>query len=205
MLSDAEFKKIMGGLIIMAVRILHCGKSIKNYNLCIEKKVAGFTKRVAEKGDLVYLAVKKGGSTICGARGVLSEVTLDKPWEDSERYIQAYKMTDVEYCNPFDLSILTEAGGKYWSVKYIQGSKEIKDEKAIELLEKSFNDNKQESFQAIYEDEQEEIEQDDIDEEEVDDRYAVTKEQINIMGTFETVRFINETDPYMGLEQSVNT
>ena len=42
----------------MSVRILHCGKSIANYNLCIEHKVAGFTKRGKNIGDIIYLVVK---------------------------------------------------------------------------------------------------------------------------------------------------
>jgi len=36
------------------------------------------------------------------------------------------------------------------------------------------------------------------------DDESILTEQIKIMGTFETIRFINETDPIMGLEQSVN-
>lgn len=42
----------------MAIRILHCGSSIENYELCIKEKVAGFIARSAEQGDLVYLAVR---------------------------------------------------------------------------------------------------------------------------------------------------
>ncbi len=189
----------------MAVRILHCGKSIENYNLCAEKRVAGFTKRVAEKGDIVYVAVKVGKSTICGVRGRLDEVTMDKPWEDSDRYVQAFKMIDVEFCKPFDLKILAEPGGQYWPIKYIQGSKEIKDERAIELLEQTFVANKQESLQRLEEDlDSEEEYEEEYDEEEMSEDEVALQEHIKIMGTFETVRFLNETDPYMGLENSVN-
>ena len=195
----------------MATRILHCGKSIENYNLCIEKKVAGFTKRVADEGDLIYFAVKKSNSTICGARGYLSQLTIQKPWEDSERFVQAYTIRDLEYCKPFDLSILSEAGGKYWVLKYVQGSKEIKDEDAKKLLDDSFHAFKQTQFEKLDEEEQDQdvngIEEMGIETNigniKLDDESILT-EQIKIMGTFETIRFINETDPIMGLEQSVN-
>ena len=43
---------------------------------------------------------------------------------------------------PFEISILSEAGGKYWAMKYIQGSKPINDEDAIKLLEQEFLNNK---------------------------------------------------------------
>jgi len=192
----------------MAVRILHCGKSIENYNLCAEHKVAGFPKRVADKGDIVYLAVKYGNSTVCGARGVLSETTIDKPWRDFDRYIQAYKMTDMAYCEPFDLSVLSEAGGPYWVLKYAQGAKEIKDSKAIEILESNFSQNKIKDFHKLKVAEselpQDENQTESVEEEEYIDGQDETQDPINILGTFETVRFKSEQNPYMGLERSVN-
>ncbi len=192
----------------MAVRILHCGKSVENYNLCAEHKLAGFTKRVAEKGDTVYFAVKYGNNTICGARGVLSEITIDKPWRDSDRYIQAYKMIDVEFCKPFGLSVLSEAGGQYWVLKYAQNAKKIKDKKAIEILEAEFFSNKQEEFYKLkvaeLEPMQDEGQEETEDEAEYIEEPDEEQETIEIMGTFETVRFVNETHPYMGLERSVN-
>ncbi len=192
----------------MAIRILHCGKSIENYNLCVEHKVAGFPKRYAEKGDTVYVAVKRGSETICGARGTLAEETIDKPWPDSDRYIQAFKMTDVEYCQPFDLTVLADVGGKYWALKYIQNSKAIKDQGAIELLEENFNRNKQDSFEKLYaagSDDGDDVGEDEDDEAVIGGTGgAAAQDPINIMGTFATVRFVNETDQYMGLERSVN-
>ncbi len=187
----------------MAIRILHCGKSVENYNLCAEKQVAGFTKRVAEGGDTVYLAVKAGKTTVCGARGKLSEPTMDKPWDDSERYVQAFKMTEMEYCEPFDLTVLAEPGGRYWPIKYIQNSKEIKDDLALELLERHFSTNKTDVFQKLEVEADVEDDSEEVDEETVGEEIEA-QEHIKIMGTFETVRFINETDPYMGLEKAVN-
>jgi hypothetical protein len=202
-----KHQKKTKGSEVMSVRILHCGKSIENYNLCAEHKVAGFTKRYAEKGDTVYIAVKSDNATICGVRGVLTEATLDKPWKDYDRYIQAFKMSDVEYCKPFDLTILAEAGGRHWVLKYIQNSKAIKDQGAIVLLDEAFTLNKQATFeklhQANYDSGDDAVEDDEINEDGTGDA-AVSQEPIEIMGTFETVRFVNETDQYMGLERSVN-
>lgn len=130
----------------MAVRILHCGKSVENYNLCIEHKVAGFIKRVAEKGDLVYFAVKIGKTSYCGARAILDEITDYKPWEDRDSYVQCYRIVNLEFCTPFELKILSEVGGKYWSVKYVQSAKTINDSAAISLLDEKFKSSIQDSF-----------------------------------------------------------
>ncbi len=192
----------------MAVRILHCGKSVENYNLCAEHKIAGFPKRVAERGDIIYLAVRHENATVCGARGVLSELTIDKPWQDSDRYIQAYKMVEVEFCEPFDISVLSEAGGQHWVLKYAQNAKEIKDKKAIEVLEINFSQNKTEVFYKLNATDLESTK--DENQEETEDALEDIgepnegQETIKIMGTFETVRFVNETHPQMGLERSVN-
>ena len=77
------------------VRILHCGKSIKNYYLCIESRIVGFTQRFSSggTGDQIYIAVNVNGKSLCGVRALLGEITDQKPeWEDSERYIRCYKI-----------------------------------------------------------------------------------------------------------------
>jgi len=38
----------------MSYRILHCGKPLANYYLCVEHKVAGFVIRGPESGDKVF-------------------------------------------------------------------------------------------------------------------------------------------------------
>jgi len=189
----------------VSVRILHCGKSLENYNICLKEKVAGFTRRVAEKGDQIYIAVRKGKKTICGGRGILSEPILDKPWEDADRYVQAFKMTNVEYCEPIDLSILANTGGKHWSMYYIQGSKEIKDVAAIKLLEENFEANKQREFIFLEYEQHEEESKLSKENEVFSDNETTSEEKLDIMGTFETIKFISETDPVMGLEKLVNT
>jgi hypothetical protein len=140
---NVELKqKEIKGAVLMSVRILHCGNSIVNYNICIKERVVGFSKRVAQIGDIIYLATKYEGSTFCGARGIIEEVTDYKPWEDPELYIQSYSLGNIEYCKPFELNILSSVGGKYWGVKYTQSSKAIKDQSAIDLLENKFSTNK---------------------------------------------------------------
>lgn len=44
----------------MAVRILHCSKSLENYYLCLTEKISGFINRGPQPGDLIYLVVKVG-------------------------------------------------------------------------------------------------------------------------------------------------
>ncbi|RKQ13337.1 hypothetical protein [Ureibacillus endophyticus] len=188
-------------------RILHCTNNINNYNLCVQEEVAGFRTRIAEKGDMVYFAVINDKATICGARGILEELTDYKPWEDADNYVQSWKIKDIEYCNPFELKVLADIGGNSWALKYVQASKTIKDQEAIELLNNVFISNKTNDFKLIS------LEGDEISEdsysgdiEEIDDfegneDYSI--EKLDIMGTFQTIRFRNETDRVRGLEPLV--
>ena len=41
-------------------RTLHCSKNFNNFNICLDHKVAGFTHRGQNSGDLIYLLVKQG-------------------------------------------------------------------------------------------------------------------------------------------------
>lgn len=195
----------------MNTRILHCSDSLENYYLCLEKKVSGFINRGPSTGDLIYLVVKIGKKSFCGARFTLDDVTDYKPWADSDNYVQSFNITTVEFCTPFEISILSQVGGKYWSLKYIQGAKPIKDNVASELLDEVFKDNlRNDLFKFISEDNSEE---ENISEEEVvieDEQTAqevileVPDLKIDIMGTFQTIHFYNETDKVRGLEVLVN-
>jgi hypothetical protein len=186
----------------MAYRILHCGKSIENYNLCIEHKITGFTKRGQNTGDIIYLAVKVKKQTLCGLRAKLSDPTDIKPWEDADNYVSCFMMEDVEYCKPFDIKILSKVGGPHWGLKYLQGSKAIEDEDAIKLLDKSFDENRTDKpifFEPV---EAPPVEPPPETPEEPSDE--PTEEAITIMGTFQTIKFKNETDKIRGLEILVN-
>jgi hypothetical protein len=196
----------------MAVRILHCSKSLENYYLCLTEKVAGFIDLGPQSGDLVYLAVKVGKKSFCGARFMLGEPTDYKPWVDSEKYINVLTILKVEYCNPFDISILSEVGGKYWGLKYAQRSKPIGDKEAIQILNETFEKNKTQTLYQFdppaVEHESEEIENEEITIENEQELKRLEKEipdvKVNIMGTFQTVQFSNETDKIKGLETLVN-
>lgn len=191
----------------MGYRILHCANNIENYNLCIQEKVAGFTTRVAEKGDIVYFSVKINKQSVCGARAVLDELTDFKPWEDSDNYVQVWRVKDMEYCKPFELNMLADVGGQYWAIKYLQRSKTIKDQEAIDLLNETFVGSKTNEFvvltneesnnQVQFFEDKEDIDEDDIDTE------ILQEDKLKIMGTFQTIRFRNETDPVRGLEPLV--
>jgi hypothetical protein len=130
----------------MSTRILHCSTSVENYNICVEQQIAGFSHRGPQPDDLIYLAVKFGKKTLCGARFKLNELTDLKPWTDSARYIHRLSVKDIEFCQPFDISLLSQAGGKSWSIKYIQGSKPILDQLACDLLNEEFTNYKIDKF-----------------------------------------------------------
>lgn len=185
----------------MAYRILHCGKSIENYNLCIEHKIAGFTKRGKNIGDIIYLVVKVKKQSLCGLRAKLSDATDIKPWDDADNYVSCFMMEDIEYCKPFDIKVLAKVGGKHWGPKYLQGSKAIEDD-AIKLLDETFNKNRTDQptfFEPI---EKPPIKTPLEPLEEAPDEPP--EEPITIMGTFQTIKFKNETDKFRGLEKLVN-
>ncbi|MEK4824473.1 hypothetical protein NSS71_07935 [Niallia sp. FSL W8-0951] len=182
----------------MSVRILHCSKSINNYNICVKEKVVGFSKRLAETGDLIYIVVKHDKVTYCGVRGVIGEQTDYKPWENSELYVQSFNLENIEYCKPFNLSILASVGGKSWGIKYTQASKAIRDEEAINLLNEEFNVNKTNEFHSFLENDHEDVVIEDETLENVDN------DELDIMGTFLTVKFHSEQHKSRGLETLVN-
>lgn len=193
----------------MNVRILDCSTSIKNYNLCINEKVAGFTRKTAQYGDIVYFAVKSDKKLLCGARALLSDLTDYKPWEDSDRYRQCFSIKNIEYCVPFELNILSQIEHSYWHLLFVRSSKAIKDDKAIVLLDNTFSDNKINTFYLFQNNnsdlntEDEQIECDDNlihNQSNID----IDNEQVKIMGTFQTINFYNETDKNRGLETLVN-
>ncbi|MFK3936564.1 hypothetical protein ACI2JA_03480 [Alkalihalobacillus sp. NPDC078783] len=190
----------------MNTRILHCGDSIENYHICINEKVVGFKKRTASIGDIVYLAVKIDGVALCGARGTIAEVTDYRPWFEGGIYLQSFLLSNVEYCDPFELKELASAGGKHWSLKYVQASKPIKDVEAVKILEELFKANRTKDLNAFNktttEDKDIELESEKVNKELND--FNESDEEISIMGTFMTINFQNEQDKIKGLEPLVN-
>jgi hypothetical protein len=130
----------------MTHRILHCGKSIENYYICVEERIAGFSNRAPTLGDTVYLVVKVGNSSLCGARGKLGDVTKTRPWKDAINYPNVRALEQLEFCEPFDVIVLKSVGGNSWHLKYFQSAKAIKEPEAVQLLEKAFNANRRETF-----------------------------------------------------------
>ena len=194
----------------MACRILHCGKSVRNYDICVDQKVAGFIQRVGNTGDIVYLVVKVNDQSMCGARGVLSQLTDNKPWPDAERYKQCFILRTIEYCKPFKINILSRLDNRNWYLKYVQAAKTILDQKAIDLLEQSFTSGRTDLFCRYNEESYEESTEivdlaiDVIEESGSEDATVSEEEKINIMGTFQTINFTSETDKRHGLESLVN-
>lgn len=195
----------------MATRTLHCSDNYENYNICLNNLIAGFGHRGPLPNDKIYLVVKKDRRSLCGARFELDTVTDERPWEDSDKYVLCYSIKNVEFCNFFDLEFLSEVGGNYWTLKYLQGSKTF-DEVASKRLDEEFARHKCDQRQylkmeskksnKVYnkEPEEEEINDDEIE--------KIIKEvpeaEIKIMGTFQTINFQNETDKLKGLESLVN-
>lgn len=195
----------------MAVRILHCSDNLENYNICVNQKICGFANRGANPGDLVYLAVKINGVSLCGARFTLGSVTDECPWNDGATYVNILYAKTVEFCKPFKLDILKSIGGPYWGLKYAQGAKTILDSNAISALDSEFSKNASECEVEMPESIKKTtktIKDDDSDSVENEkDAEIVQKEapdvKINIMGTFQAIQFQNETDKLNGLEKLV--
>lgn len=163
----------------------------------------------------VYIVVKAENKSLCGARGKLKEPTDFRPWKDSDQYPQCFSLGEIEYCQPFDISILEQTGEKYWTLKYVQSSKNITDPLALELLQHAFEQNRtNDLFQfqqppAVNDPdkpaEAEELETDKVTEENYQEILeAVPDVNINITSTYVTVKFENETDKIKGLEPLVN-
>lgn len=204
---------IRKGLILLSVRILHCGKSLENYRLCINEGVAGFTRRGPKAGDLIYLAVKVGKKTLCGARGHLIDVTGRRPWDDADSYPVAYDMSIDGFCDPFELSFLSELGGAYWNLKYLQGAKPIDDPAVQDALNTAFTQcarNEVHLFQdedlggqmSLLDEEGDELELE--IKKELTERTSDDDLGLSIMGTFLTIKFHSEQHAVSGLETLVN-
>lgn len=197
----------------MSCRILHCGKLLDNYNLCVEHSVAGFSTRGPEKDDIIFLVVKHKEQTLCGLRARLGELTDQQPWPDSDRYVLAYKLIDIEYADPFDIRFLVDYGGKHWPLKFLQGAKAIKNEKAVQALTNAFDKHRVEQPMRLFKEndlntEEKEEEEDtllEVDPSELSEvLLEVPEAKVSVMGTFQTISFKNETDALRGLESLAN-
>jgi ABC-type sugar transport system ATPase subunit len=56
---------------------------------------------------------------------ILDEPTDHKPWADADSYVNALSVSNIEFCQPFDIAILSAASEKSWGIKHLQGSKAV--------------------------------------------------------------------------------
>ncbi|MCB0519356.1 MAG: hypothetical protein KDD27_10465 [Saprospiraceae bacterium] len=169
--------------------------------------MAGFSNRGPQSGDQVYLAVKQGKKLYIGARFLLDEVTDRKPWPDAERYLHAMTVKDVEFCEPFELTELHHFD-PYWYLKFVQGSKPINSNEALQYLKGHFESAiTKDLYHFVDMEEEATEEQPETIEDEKEAAKIIRKSPelgVSIMGTFQTVRFANESDKIKGLEVLVN-
>ncbi len=195
----------------MAIRVLHCGKSLLNYHVCLSEQIFGFTRRGQKLGDLVYLVVKHEGATVCGMRGRLAEMTDAKPWPDAERYAVSYTLEDVAYSEPFDIQFLAAIGGTHWTLKYLQGARTIQDESVVERFAQVFENHRTDSPVRLGDEVEIELEHEaetysipsEVEAHESEELDEILDAKIKVLGTFQTIRFRNETDRLQGLEPLV--
>ena len=97
----------------------------------------------------------------------------------------------------------------YWTLKYFQGAKPL-DAKAIAAMAETFEQNKcneRQYFNIKSENKHTDIDETDSDIHDSEVESILTEvpdAEIKIMGTFQTVSFLNETDKLRGLENLVN-
>ncbi|WP_152052707.1 hypothetical protein [Tautonia marina] len=198
----------------MAVRILHCGKSLLNYNLCLSEKVFGFTRRGQQLGDTVYLVVKHDGATVCGMRAKLADVTDARPWPDAEHYVVGYTLEDVSYSEPFEIQFLAAIGGEHWALRYLQGARPIQEAEAADQLAKAFEAHRSagpirlgvdepSTPQDAYDESDKASPIENVSSDDPEGEGAVSDTKIKVLGTFQTIRFRNEKDLLQGLEPLV--
>lgn len=126
----------------MNTRILHCGENLANYYICIDNQVVGFSKLSKAQGDKIYISVKVNGINYIGAKGIIDSSTNIRPWSNSQNYKFIFKLTNIEYCKPFNIQPISQFGGIYWGPKYLVGSKPINDEGSVIYLNDQFEKNK---------------------------------------------------------------
>lgn len=209
----------------MSVRILSFGNNLKHLNICIEEKIIGFKHMFNQniEGDLLYILI---GKSFCCARATISFAVDYNPWDNPELYVLCHRIKNIEFCTPFSLKFLEKTkAGKTWALAFVQSSKIIKDEDALKMLDKNFQNNVSSKFHQFTEEEidppkkkrgrkpKNAIENNDAYDNEINLNNNVNEnidinddniEPIDIMSTYKTIRFVNESDKLNGLETLVN-
>ncbi len=125
-----------------AIRFLHCSNNVVNYNICIDKGLAGFTIENPKEGDLIYLLVRKSRKTICGAKGVLKTKVNKNPWPDRE-YVKVFSV-DWETCEEFQVNAVAKISSSFSQLlhgKALNILNQKKGSQVAEWLDKTFAEN----------------------------------------------------------------
>jgi hypothetical protein len=86
----------------MATYFCNCGDNLENFNLCLKYNIAGFPSSGYKSGDLVYLIVRENKTWKLGAKGILLDITYNKPWQDADKYKSAFNI-NWEVINKVDI------------------------------------------------------------------------------------------------------
>lgn len=203
----------------MSTRILHCSNSLTNLMICFNSKIVGFTRRLAQQGDLIYIVCKMpDGKTYCFGRMLAETPSAERPWPDADNYVQAYSSDSVEFCDPFEINGLAEFDPQ-WVLKFLQGAKAIKNEEATrwlsEKLQKGISKElSMKGLEHLLEKEQEFLETESsytesgkvlaLDGGDTDSLDTLEEEIADVDAIFQTINFISETSKQIGLEPLVN-
>lgn len=206
----------------MSIRILSFGNNLHHLNICIQDKIVGFKHMFSQslENDLLYIVIKMHKMSYCCARAKISFITDYNPWDNPELYPLCYRIKNIEFCKPFSLKFLENTdAGKAWALPYIIGSKIITNKDAINMLYENFEINKSNKFYQFTEEDinppkkkrgrksNNNIDNNNLYNNEImldNDNTNTNTEPIDIMSTFKTIKFINESDKLNGLESLVN-
>jgi hypothetical protein len=72
----------------------------------------------------------------------LAEKSDLKPWIDRANFIYNFILKDIDYCQPFDIAIISEVRGALGILRFIKGAQALKERASITLLDSQFVNNR---------------------------------------------------------------
>ncbi|WP_237391837.1 hypothetical protein [Paenibacillus dendrobii] len=165
-----------------------------NLILCIKYEVAGFKKNFKfQINDQIYFVIRLEKVTYCVARAKIADTTDRKPWDNSEIYKYAFSLKLMEFCMPFDLSVLAQDFRK-WTISYLRDPNSIKEPETIALLEAEFLKHRQNNF-SFFGDDQEQMKPENSKRLEQETQITFANQaDMNIVGTMSVEEFVGEKD-----------
>ena len=126
----------------MEFRLVPFGESEKNLATCMKYSIIGIRKKTKiEKGELLYLTIKKNKTWYLCGKAVFDAETEVAPFDNPERYY-TYTVKDIVTCKPYEIgSVLRENLGQYWGLVF-QTPRIIKNETVENYIEKGFVETK---------------------------------------------------------------